>query len=85
LEHLISELLENARTFEDSLLAKLTLIYSLRSRNKQLEFMEMGLTTPNQLGEMFPSMNPGLWRVCWERRRLRSMLMGLSDEDIFLH
>lgn len=82
LEHLIRVVLDNARTFEDSLLARSTLIYSLGSRNKQLEAIEMGLTTLKQLGETFPSMNPPLWRVYWERRRLRAMLVGLSDEDI---
>ena len=77
-----SEVLENARTFEDSLLARSTQIYSLGSSNQQLEAIEIALQTLKQLGEEFPSMHPSKFRVAWEARRLKKLLRGLTDSDI---
>lgn len=76
------EVLENARTFEDSLLARSTQIYSLGSRNKQMEAIQIGLETLKQLGEGLPSIRTSRLRVYLEFRRVKSLLRGLSDEDI---
>ncbi|CAB9503118.1 expressed unknown protein [Seminavis robusta] len=82
LDDLLKQVLENARTFEDSLLARSTMIYYLGTRNRQLEAIDMGLATLKLLGETFPSTKPPLWRVYWDAHRLKSMLKGKSDDFI---
>ena len=82
LDKLIDEVLENARTFDDTLLARSSQIYSLGSRNKQVQAIEIGLETLKELGEHFPCMMPSKLRVLHEGRKLKKLLTGLSDVDI---
>lgn len=82
LENLISEVLYNARTFEDSLLARCTMIYFLGSRNRQFEAIETALETLDELGESFPSSSPSSWRVYAEALHVKRLLNGLSHEAI---
>ena len=64
------------------MLARSTQIYSLGSRNEQLEAIKIGLDTLKQLGISFPSKDVSRLRVYIAARRLKSLLRGRSDEDI---
>ncbi|CAB9510318.1 expressed unknown protein [Seminavis robusta] len=83
LDRLIDEVLENARTFEDSLPARSTKIYSLGSRNKQKEAIELALEALKEVGQTFPSnKEPSFVRLWHESRRMKRKLKPLSDEEI---
>jgi predicted ATPase len=82
LDKLIHEVLDNARTFEDSLLARSTLVYALGSRNKQFEAIESALETLRKLGETRLSLYPSKFRVLTEARRIKRLLRTFSDEAI---
>ena len=79
---LVEGVLENARSFEDAFLARSTQMYSLGSRNRLFEAMQMGSATLKALGEPFQSTNPSEYHVNNALKRLKKLYAGLSDKDI---
>jgi histidine kinase len=81
LERLITEVMEHARTFEDSLVARTTLVKMLGTQDKKKEAMDLALDTLEKMGERFPR-KPSRAHVATAHRKVRRLLKGKSDEDI---
>ena len=82
LDDLINEVLSHARSFEDSLVARSTQIYSLGSQDRQDEAIEICLETLNTLGESFSRSTPTRFQVFWGYLKVKKMLRGMKDDDI---
>lgn len=82
LEGLINEVLNHARTFDDSLVAKGVQIYALGSRNNQIEAIHIALEALDNLGERFPRNNPSSLRLTWELFKIKRLLRGMSDAEV---
>jgi len=83
LEQLIREVLEHARSLEDTMIARAMQIQALgTNQGKQLEAIEMGLETLMQLGVKLPSKRPSRLRIFLELRRIMKLLQGMSDEAL---
>ena len=82
LDSLINEVLSHARTFEDSLVARSTQIYSLGSQDRQEEAIGICLETLNTLDESFSRKKPTRLQVYFEVMKVQKMLVGMKDDDI---
>ena len=77
-EEMVHAILWNARCFKDTLRARATQIYTLSSRNRQPEAIEIGLATLKDLGEELPSYPSGA-QLSFSMWRVKRLLKGLSD------
>lgn len=81
MDELLSEVLSHARCIEDKTRAVTASIYSLGSRNKLQEAIDLGLQVMRDLGEPFPTKGYTISIVC-ELIKTNRMLRKHSDDDI---
>ena len=73
--------MEHARTFEDSLIARTTLVKTLGAQDRKAEAIELALDTLEKLGESFPR-SPSLFQVKVAFYRIKRLLKGKTDNDL---
>lgn len=84
LNALLEEVLKNAKCLEDKLNAHYFRISALVNSSNILEAIEMGLGVTSKLGEHISS-NPSQGDVDKNIQRTKSILHGMSDDDILSH
>ena len=81
MDDMVTIVLENARTFPDSVRARATRTYSLGSRYQMVQALKEGLHVLRQLGETFPK-NPTRFHVIIEYFKTKQMLRNKTNEMI---
>ncbi len=80
-EELITEITNCAVTFDDTLVARFTTIYSLGSRGEMIRALDESLEVLKCLGEPFPT-SLGRFRATLEVTKCKWMLKGRSEQAI---
>ena len=81
LKSMVSTILLNARTFEETLRARAIQVYTLSSRNRQPEAIRFGLETLKKLGEDLPPFPSGT-QVAFSMWRVKRLLRGMTDTSL---
>lgn len=80
-ESMVSSILWNARTFEETLRARAIQVYTLSSRNRQPDAIQIGLETLEKLGEDLPSFPSGA-QVAFSMWKVKRLLRGMTDTSL---
>lgn len=78
---LVDQILSSARSFEDTLVARFTMIYCLGARSEMAKALDESFIVMSRLGERFPR-QVCTARLVWELRKCNTMLRGKSQKDI---
>lgn len=81
MEEIIGLVLSHAKTLPDKTRAYATRMYSLGSRSRNLEAIDVGLIVLNQLSERLPTSHLPL-RILFGTRKLRVALSEMSNEQL---
>ena len=80
-DQMVSEVLRNARTFDDQLQANLMKMYALGSANRMPDALVLGFSLLEELGERFPKY-PSNWQTYFSLFKTCHLLRGKLDSDL---
>ena len=81
MDQLVSQVLEEAHCFRDTVLARATRVYSLGGRGRAVEAVKEGLYVLKHLGVSFPA-KITKWHVAWEVFKTNKLMRGRTNEMI---